>query len=84
MSAYIVNPTHIATCARIIREIVFQYEDDPPSDTDIRMDLAMANVISVAYRYGPEGQRDNQAMFASTLAKLSDASWDTIDAAFPA
>ena len=84
MSAFVVNPTHIATCAAIIREIVFQYEDDPPSDTDIRMDLAMANVISVAYRYGPEGRRDNQAMFASTLAKLSNAGWDTIDAALPA
>ena len=83
MSAFVVNPTHIATCARIIREIVFQYEDDPPSDPDIRMELAMANVISVAYRYGPEGRRDNQAMFASILDNLSDAGWDTIDAHLP-
>ena len=84
MSAYVVNPTHIATCARIIREIIFKYDDDPPSEESVRSDLAMANVISVAYRYGPEGERVNQAMFAPILAQLSDAGWDTANAAPPA
>ena len=84
MSAYVVSAAHIATCAQIIREIVFHYHDDPPSDESIRMDLAMANVISVAYRYGPEGERANQPMFASILGNLSDAGWDTTNAALPA
>lgn len=83
MSAYVVNPTHIATCARIIREIIFRYHDDPPSDESIRTDLAMANVISVAYRYSPEGERVNQAMFAPILAHLSEAGWDTTNATPP-
>ena len=84
MSAYVVSPTHIATCARIIREIIFKYDDNPPSDESIRADLAMANVISVAYRYGPQGERVNQAMFAKIINSLADAGWDTINAAPPA
>ena len=84
MSAFVVTPTHIATCAQIIREIVFHYDDDPPSDQSIRMDLAMANVISVAYRYGPDGARAYASMFATILGNLSDSGWDTTNAALPA
>ncbi len=84
MSAYVVSAAHIATCAAIIREIVFHYHDDPPSDESIRMDLAMANVISVAYRYGPDGERANQPMFDAILGELSDSGWDTTNASLPA
>ena len=83
MSAFVVNPAHIATCAKIIREIVFRYEDDPPSDTDVRMDLAMANVISVAFRYGPEGRRSYASIFSTIIGKLDDAGWDTSNAQLP-
>ena len=84
MSAFVVSAAHIATCAQIIREIVFHYHDDPPSDESIRIDLAMANVISVAYRYGPEGELANQPMFDTILGNLSDSGWDTTNAALPA
>ena len=84
MSAFVVSAAHIATCAKIIREIVFHYQKDAPSDESIRTDLAMANMISVAWRYGPEGQLAYQPMFASILNNLCDAGWDTTNAALPA
>ena len=77
MSAFVVNPTHIATCARIIREIVFEYKDDPPSDESIRMDLAIANVISVAWRYGPEGQQAYAPIREKIIGQLDAAGYNT-------
>ena len=77
MSAYVVTPAHIATCAKIIREIIFHFDKNPPSDSDVRMDLAMANVISVTFRYGPEGRRAYASIFSSILGQLDDAGWDT-------
>ncbi len=83
MSAFVVNPTHIATCAQIIREIVFQYEDNPPSDENIRMDLAMANIISVAYRYGPDRQRAYAPIVAAVLGQLDDTGNNTNNIQLP-
>ena len=83
MSAFVVNPTHIATCAAIIRKIVFEYEDDPPSDESIRMDLAVANVISVAWRYGPAGEHDYAPILASLVGKLDDAGYNTSNLQLP-
>ena len=83
MSAFVVSATHIATCAQIVREIVFKYDDNPPTDENIRMDLAMANIISVSWRYGPEGEKHNADMFSKILGNLSDAGWDTSQAELP-
>ena len=77
MSAFIVSTTHIATCAAILRETVFEYENNPPSDTDIRMDLAMSNVISVTWRYGPAGQKAYAPILASIVGKLDESGYDT-------
>ena len=79
MSAFVVSTSHIATCAQIVREIVFHYDDAPPSDESIRMDLAMANIISVTWRYGPEGREAYAKSMAGILEQLSDAGWETIE-----
>ncbi len=83
MSAFVVTATHIATCAQIVREIIFKYDDNPPSDESIRMDLAMANVISVAWRYGPEGEKVYAGMFSNILDSLKSSGWDTSQAELP-
>ena len=83
MSAFVVSATHIATCAQIVREIIFKYDDNPPSDESIRMDLAMANVISVAWRYGPEGEKAHAKMFSDILDSLCQSGWNTTRAELP-
>ena len=83
MSAFVVSPTHIATCAQIVRKIVFKYDKNPPSDENIRMDLAIANVISVIWRYGPEGEKAHATMFSNILDSLSQSGWNTDTAKLP-
>ena len=83
MSAFVVSATHIATCAEIVRKIVFKYDDNPPSDESIRMDLAMANVISVSFRYGPQGEKLYTSMFSDILDSLASSGWDTSQAREP-
>ena len=76
MSAFIINPTHIATCAAIVREFVLDYENEPPNDVDIRMDLAIANVISVAWRYRPLGAAAYAPILTSLVGKPDDPRFD--------
>ena len=83
MSAFVVSTAHIATCAAILRETVFEYENNPPSDTDIRMDLAMSNVISVTWRYGPAGQQAYAPILASIVGKLDESGYNTNGAELP-
>ena len=83
MSAFVVSAAHIATCAAILRKTVFEHENAPPSDTDIRMDLAMSNVISVTWRYGPAGEHDYAPILASIAGKLDESGYNTNGAEFP-
>ena len=54
MSAFICNETHIATCARIIADSVPAAANMDPAD--IAQALALENLKSVAFRYGPEAR----------------------------
>ena len=83
MSAFVVSAAHIATCAAILRETVFEHENAPPSDTDIRMDLAMSNVISVTWRYGPADQQAYAPILASIAGKLDESGYNTNGAELP-
>ncbi len=83
MSAFVVTAEHIATCAQIIMENVYEFAREKPDDESIRMDLAMANVISVAWRYGPEGQRAYAPILSAIIGNLDDAGWDTSGTQLP-
>ena len=72
MSAFVVSPEHIATCAEIIRSTTFEYHDaNAPDDAAIRTELAIANVASVAWRYGPDGQAAYAPMLAAIVETLT-------------
>ena len=81
MSAHVCNPTHIATCAQIIREMT--HNQDPPSEIDIRMTLAKENVASVAWRYGPEGQAAYAPLLGAIMGELMKKGWDANQIASP-
>ena len=70
MSAYICNPTHIATCAKIVIN-----EKAAPSlilhQADIAEKLGRENVASVAWRYGSEGTATYAEMMAKFLNGIS-------------
>ena len=73
MSAFVVNPQHIATCAKIIKDtapefVYVVYGDNPLTDAAIRTELALANVASVAWRYGADGQ----VVYAPILASITE------------
>ena len=70
MSAFVVTPEHIATCAAIMRKPVFGYWN-PPTDAAVRTELAIANVASVAWRYGPDGQEAYAPMLAAIVGTLT-------------
>ena len=72
MSAYVVSSTHIATCAKIIKETVFKYDQNPPSNEEIRDNLALANVASVAWRYGEEGQKAYAPLLGMIVGQLKE------------
>ena len=76
MSAYVVSSTHIATCAKVIKETVFKYDRNPPSEAIIRSDIALSNVASVAWRYGPEGQEAYAPILGFIAESLTEKGWD--------
>ena len=69
MSAFVVTPAHVATCAKIISDTTAAYHGKQLSDAAIRTELAIANVASVAWRYGSEGQ----SAYAPMLAAVTNA-----------
>ena len=71
MSAFVVSSSHVATCAKIISETTFAYHSNKPSDAEIRTELAVANVASVAWRYGSEGQSAYTPMLAAVTNALT-------------
>ena len=74
MSAYICKPVHIATCAAIIMESV-KFDDPKPSAASIAVELARENIISVSYRYGPEGRAAYAPILKAITSTLADAGW---------
>ena len=76
MSAFVVSSQHIATCAKIIKETTFKYDSNPPTDAAIRTELALANVASVAWRYGEEGEAAYAPIVGAIIAGLTQAGWD--------
>ena len=76
MSAHVVTETHIATCAKIIGETTFKYDDSPPEDAEIRASLALSNVFSVAWRYGPEGHKAYAGILGAIAGALIEKGWD--------
>ena len=47
------------------------------------MDLAMSNVISVTWRYGPAGEHDYAPILASIAGKLDESGYNTNGAELP-
>ena len=77
MSAFVVTAEHIATCAEIIKKTTFKYHSNPPTDAEIRTELALANVASVAWRYGEEGQAAYAPLLGFITEGLTQAGWGT-------
>ena len=75
MSAFVVNAAHIATCAKVIFETVFKHERDRPDEKAIRADLALANIASVAWRYGPDGEAAYAPMLGMIAEQLKGAGY---------
>ena len=76
MSAFVVSPQHIATCAAIVFEYVLDYEKEPPNIADVRMELAVVNVLSVTWRYGPHGAVGFDPILRSAAGILDDTRFD--------
>ncbi len=68
MSAFICNETHIATCAEIVRTLG-PAEVREMERGDIAAVLALENMKSVAFRYGPEGQEIYDRMMAPMIGQ---------------
>ena len=83
MSAFVVTSEHIATCAEIIKKTTFEYHANPPTDAEIRTELAIANVASVAWRYGAEGQAAYAPLLGAIAEGLTQAGWGTANQVLP-
>lgn len=83
MSARVLSPKHIATCAHIVRHTAYKYAPNPPSVIDIRMELAKENIASVAWRYGPEGQLAYAPIVGFINDSLLAKGWDQEQIAAP-
>lgn len=76
MSAYICSPIHIATCAQLIKDAgKYDREIESMTVADIAIELAKANMASVAWRYGPEGQAAYAGLLNFIGSHLSDAGY---------
>ena len=75
MSAYICHEWHIATCAVIVKDSEIGELADV-SRQDIAVELARANMLSVAWRYGPEGQVAYADMTRKLLGELAASQWE--------
>ena len=84
MSAFIVHPRHIATCAVIIHEIIFEELDEHFRISNIRMHLALSNVISVAWRYAGEDSHAFLTDLHASLDRLAEIDFNTTSKHFPA
>ena len=77
MSAFVVSPMHIATCASILRQHVIQLDDESIiCEKNLRLHLALSNVISVAYRYAPEQAHPGLAKLTAWLDQFEQPVFD--------
>lgn len=67
MSAWVLTPKHIATCAKAIDEIL---DIRGKERADIAETLARENLASVAFRYGPEGEELYSKLFGHITERL--------------
>ena len=75
MSAYVCHEFHIATCAQIIKDSGIAEVEDI-ARPDIAVLLARQNMLSVAWRYGPEGHAAYGQMIRTVLGELVGSDWE--------
>ena len=78
MSAFICNETHIATCAAIMKEAGLDALRTV-SRADLAEAMARENLMSVAWRYGPEGCKAYSDLMQEHIGQLQDQGWTIME-----